>query len=168
MAVLPDNNIYLKLQLNDDGSITANWIILPGMVKQQVEFGEDGKSYLLEVSNDWKGDSYTTKPNQPVGYYRVIIRQTGEHTQLGGDMKKILIPYDFYDNKPLDVPQNVKITAESTRIIVNFSAVARAKSYDILFDNKVYNVTTLSKTFMMSCLMGKPTARQPIPRKLRG
>ena len=147
MAVLPDNNIYLKLQLNDDGSITANWIILPGMVKQQVEFGEDGKSYLLEVSNDWKGDSYTTKPNQPVGYYRVIIRQTGEHTQLGGDMKKILIPYDFYDNKPLDVPQNVKITAESTRIIVNFSAVARAKSYDILFDNKVYNVTTLSKTF---------------------
>ena len=147
MSVIPDNDIKLNLQLNDDGSITANWIILPGMVKQQVEFGEDGKSYLLEVNTDWKGDSYTTKPNQPVGYYRVIIRQTGEHTQLGGDMKKILIPYDFYDNKPLDVPQNIKITAEPTRIGVSFSAVARAKSYDILFDNKDYNVTTLSKTF---------------------
>ena len=97
------------------------------MVKQRVDFGEDGKSYVLEVNTDWKGDSYTTKPNQSPGYYRVIVRQTGEHTQLGGGMKKILIPYDFYDNKPLDVPQNVKITAESTRINVSFSAVARAK-----------------------------------------
>ena len=147
MSVIPDNDIKLNLHLNDDGSITANWIILPGMAKQRVEFGEDGKSYLLEVNSDWKGDSYTTKPNQPVGYYRVIIRQTGEHTHLGGDMKKILIPYDFYDNKPLDVPRDIRITAEPTKIGISFSAVARAKSYDILFDNRDYNVTTLTKTF---------------------
>ncbi|MDE5716482.1 MAG: hypothetical protein K2I53_02480, partial [Lachnospiraceae bacterium] len=148
MAAIQDNDIRLKLTLNDNGSVTANWIILPGLVKQTVSFREVGKNYVLEINNDWKGDSYTTKADLPAGkQYEMHVSQVGEHKKLGGDVQKILVPPGFYDNKPLDVPQNVKITAESTRIIVSFSAVPRAKSYDILFDNKVYNVTTLSKTF---------------------
>lgn len=148
MAALADNDIKLNLYLNDDGSVTANWIILPGMVKQEVHFWEAGKSYNLESNRDWKGDSYTTKANLPAGkQYEMQVSQVGDHVKLGGDVKKILVPYDFYDNKPLDVPQNIKITAEPTKIGISFSAVARAKSYDILFDNRDYNVTTLTKTF---------------------
>ncbi len=148
MSVIPNNDIKLNLTLNDDGSITANWIILPGVEKQKVYVTTVGLSYAVERNDDWHGDSYTTMANLPAGkQYDVLVTEIGGNIKIGGDAKRILIPYDFYDNKPLDVPQNVKITAESTRIIVNFSAVARARSYDILFDNKVYNVTTLSKTF---------------------
>lgn len=148
MSVIPNNDIKLNLTLNDDGSITANWIILPGVEKQKVYVTTVGLSYAVERNDDWHGDSYTTMANLPAGkQYDVLVTEIGGNIKIGGDAKRILIPYDFYDNKPLDVPQNFKITAESTRIIVNFSAVARARSYDILFDNKVYNVTTLSKTF---------------------
>lgn len=148
MAVLPSTDIKLNVRLNDDGSITANWIILPGVVKQKVYISKEKGGYGVEWNDDFHGDSYTTKPNLPANeQYRVRVSQLGEHVSLGGDAKKILIPYDFYDNKPLDIPQNIKITAEAMQIGVSFSAAPRAKSYDILFDDKVYNVTTTSKVF---------------------
>ena len=148
MTAIPNNDIKLQLKLNDNGSITANWIILPGMVKQEVYVHQVGKSYGVESNRDWHGDSYTTKPNLPANaQYDFTVREIGEHTRIGGDVKRILIRSDFYDNKPMDVPQNIKVTPQTTQIGVSFSAVPRAKSYDILFDNKVYNVTNTSKTF---------------------
>ena len=148
MATLPSTDIKLNLTLNANGSITANWVILPGTVKQKVYVSQVGKGHAVERNDDWSGNSYTTKPNLAANaQYDVLVTLIGEHVSVGSGSKRILIPYDFYDNQPIDVPQNIKITPAPTQITVSFSAVARARSYDILFDNKVYNVTTTSKTF---------------------
>ncbi len=141
-------DINLKLTLNDNGSITANWTVLPGMIKQRIDFWEVGKSYGIEVNDDWHGSSYTTKANLPANkqyYFKVV--QIGNGIELGGDRQKILIRYDFYDNQPMGAVQNIVITPATTQIGVRFDAVPRAQSYDILFDNSVYNVTQTSKTF---------------------
>lgn len=149
MAAIPDNDIKLKLTLNNNGSITANWIILPGMVKQKVYVSNVNTRYGVERNDDWHESSYTTKPNLPANaQYAFRIEEFGEHVSLGGDVKKVLIAHDFYDNQPIDVPQDIKIVSEPTRIIVSFKVVARARSYDILFDNKVYNITNTTKTFI--------------------
>lgn len=138
--------INLKLSLNSNGSITANWTAISGAERYQVFVGEVGKSYLLEREDYCYSTTYTTKPNFAAGkQYKVQVLIVNVIN--AGDLQKILIPYDFYDNQPLDVPQNIKIVPQPTQIGVSFSAVARAKSYDILFDNKDYNVTTTSKTF---------------------
>ncbi len=165
MAVLPSTDIKLELRLNDDGSITANWVILPGMVKQKVYVSKVKGGYGVEWNDDWHGDSYTTKPNLPANeQYDVKVSQTGDRVSIGSGLKRILIPYDFYDNKPLDVPQNIKITPEATKISVSFSAVSRAKSYDILFDGKVYNVTATSKVFINLT----PKTRHTVAVRARG
>ena len=141
-------DIKLTLTLNNNGSITANWLVLPGMVKQKVELWEVGKSYGIEVNDNWQGNSYTTRANLPANkQYNFKVTETGNGVTLGGDTQKILIRYDFYDNQPMGNVQNIQITPATTQIAIRFDAVPRAQSYDILFDNKVYNVTQTSKTF---------------------
>ena len=61
MAAIPNNDIKLQLKLNDDGSITANWIILPGMVKQKVYVSRVKSGYGVEWNYDWLDNSYTTQ-----------------------------------------------------------------------------------------------------------
>lgn len=141
-------DINLKLTLNANGSITANWTVLPGMVKQEVYVKQVGKSYGVESNKDWHGSSYTTKPNLPANaQYDFSVSEIGEHAAIGADVQRILIRSDFYDNKPLEVPQNIKIVPLATQIGVSFDAVPRAKSYDFLFDNKVYSETRTYKHF---------------------
>ncbi len=148
MAAIPNNDIKLQLKLNDDGSITANWIILPGMVKQKVYVSRVKSGYGVEWNYDWLDNSYTTQAGLSANnQYDFRVEQIGEHVSIGGDVKRILIPSDFYDNKPIDVPQNIKITPQPTQISVSFDAVPRAVSYDILFDNKACGLRTLSKVF---------------------
>ena len=71
MSVIPNNDIKLNLTLNDNGSITANWVILPGVEKQKVYVTTVGLSYAVERNDDWHGDSYTTMANLPAGGRRI-------------------------------------------------------------------------------------------------
>ncbi len=140
--------LNLKLTLNQNGSITASWSPVSGTVRYEAYMYPVNEHYAIFNETNLTSTSYTSQGNLTANrQYQVIVTAYGQNVTLASDGAKILIPSDFYNNKPLDVPQNVRATADISSVTVSFSAVARATSYDILFDNTVYNVTSLSRRF---------------------
>lgn len=142
------SELNLKLTLNSNGSITANWDSVANLVRYTALIYQIGKSTAIVNEQNWMTNSITTPANLAAGQqYQVTISAVRSSGYTLSDGKSILIPSGFYDNVPLDVPQNVKATATTNSVTVSFSSVVRATSYDILFDNVVSNTTATSKTF---------------------
>lgn len=140
--------LNLRLTLNQNGSITANWSAISGAVRYSVMMYPVGKSYAIYNETNFTGTSYTSRSNlEDNQQYKVTVVAYGSSASITSDGVQILIPLGFYNNLPLDVPQNVSATADATSVTVSFSAVTRATSYDILFDNTVYNGTATSRRF---------------------
>lgn len=140
--------LNLKLTLNKNGSITANWSPITGAVRYHVHMVPVGKSYMIYNEKNITATSYTSRSNLDANQqYQVVLVAYSSSKTLADASAKVLIPIDFYRNLPLTVPQNVKATADTVSVTVSFDAVDNARSYDILFDNTVYNVTTTFKKF---------------------
>ena len=140
--------LNMKLTLNKNGSITASWSPITGAVRYHIYMFPVGKSYTIYNAKNITATSFTSISNLDANQqYSVVLAAYDSSKLLADDGAKILIPYDFYKTLPLTAPQNVKAIADTVSVTVKFDAVANARSYDILFDNTVYNVTTTSKKF---------------------
>lgn len=141
--------LNLTLTLNSNGSITARWSAVSNVARYTALMVPVGSSAAIYYEKDLHVTSYTSKSNLAANQqYRVTVTAILNTGQQGAsEAATILIPSDFYDNQPLDVPQNVRATATTNTVTVSFSAVNRAAGYDILFDNQITNVRTTSRTF---------------------
>ncbi len=140
--------LNLKLTLKSNGSIKASWSKITGAVRYHAIMCPVGKTYAIYNEKKLTGTSYTSPENLDANQqYEVIVTAYSSSKELASDGKKILIPHGFYDNTPLTVPANVKATADTVSVTVSFDKVSRATGYDILFDDKVYSVTSTSKKF---------------------
>lgn len=140
--------LNLKLTLNQNGSITASWASITGAVRYHAYMIIVGEHVAVYNETNLTSTSYTSRSNLDDNQqYQVVLAAYGSSSQLATDGQKILIPSGFYKNTPFEAPQNVRATADTSSVTVSFDAVPRATSYDILFDNKVYNVTATSRKF---------------------
>lgn len=144
--------LKLAASFNKDGSITTTWIRVPDGVRYQLGIHTPGNDFMWYNEQDLKGTSFTTDPNLESGkwYWIQLYVYTGTDHKLWtySEVVKLFMPSDFYDNVPMTVPRNIKATADTVSVSISFDAVARARSYDILFDGTVYNVTTTQKKFI--------------------
>ncbi len=140
--------LNLRLTLNANGSITASWSAAASVTRYTAIMYQTGKSYAIYNETNLHTTSYTSRAdleaNQQYSVTVTAIRSSGGNLS---EAAKILIPSDFYDIQPIAVPQNVRAVADTSSVTVSFDPVAHARSYDILFDNNVTNVTTTSKRF---------------------
>ncbi|MBQ6888040.1 MAG: fibronectin type III domain-containing protein [Lachnospiraceae bacterium] len=140
--------LNLTATLNKNGSITAKWNKIKGAVKYKAYMYPTGKSYAIYNEDNLKTTSYTSKAGLPANQqYKVCISAYGSSYCIASEMVKVMILSDFYNQKPLAVPQNIKAEASPASIKISFDKVTNASSYDILFDDKVYSMTTTNKTF---------------------
>ncbi|MBO4999055.1 MAG: fibronectin type III domain-containing protein, partial [Lachnospira sp.] len=138
--------LNLKLTLNANGSIKASWSKITGATRYQAYMSPVGASYVLYNEKNLTTTSYTSEANLEANkQYQVTVIAYGKSSTITSDGKKILIPLGYYNNTPLSVPANVKATADAVSVTVSFDKVSRATGYDILFDDKVYSVTSTSK-----------------------
>lgn len=140
--------LNLNVTLNSNGSFTLTWSSISDASKYSILVYQRGQTYTIVNEGSYYGTSYTTPADLAANEkYRISVVA---HRPSGGNIsegKDILIPYDFYKNTPLSVPQNVNATADAVSVTVRFDKVIRATSYDILFDNVTYSVTGTSRTF---------------------
>lgn len=140
--------LNLKLTLNSNGSITARWSAVSNVTKYKAYMFPVGKSYAIYNETELHTTSYTSPADLAANQqYKVVLEAVRSSGGNLSDGAQILIPSDFYDNQTISTPQNVNATADTVSVTVSFTAVAHARSYDILFDNKVTNITTTSKRF---------------------
>lgn len=137
--------LNLKLTLNRNGSITANWSKITGVKRYAAFIYPVGKSYAVLNETKLTTTTCTSRANLEANQqYQVIVTAYGDYKVLASDGKKILIKSDFYK---IDTPKNVKATAAVTTVTVSFDKVSAADSYDILFDGVTYKLTGTSKKF---------------------
>lgn len=139
----------LKVKLNSDGSITSTWDFVPGAERYYINIHippNDG--YVYESSMISPSINYNVStPGIKDGVTYEVILYVGSGKETEGQKVRINIPYGFYDNTPMTVPQNIKASANALSVKISFDKVAHARSYDILFDGVVYNTTDNSKQF---------------------
>ena len=140
--------LNLQLTLNQNGSITASWSPIAGAVRYHAYMRIVGQSYAIYNETQLTSTSYTSRSNlEDNQQYEVVVAAYGSSVLLVSDGEKILLPLGFYKDTSLGVPQNVRAISDLSSVTVSFSSVSRATSYDIVFDGKIYNVTTTSRKF---------------------
>ena len=138
--------LNLKLTLNKDGSVTANWSQVSGVARYHAYMYPVGKDYCIYNETKLTATSYRSRAGLEANkqYCVVVVAYNSSSVAVDSEAVKILIKSDFYK---ISVPQNVKATATPSTVKVSFDKVSSATSYDILFDGSEYSVTTTSKTF---------------------
>lgn len=140
--------LKLILTLNNNGSITARWSAVSNLIRYKIYMYPLGQSYMIYNQQDWHSTTYTSEANLPANkQYKVVLEAVRSSGGNISDAKQVLIPSDFYDNQPIGTPKNIKAVADTISVTVSFDQVDHARSYDILFDNKVTNITTTSKKY---------------------
>ena len=143
--------LNIQLTINLDGSITASWDAIPNVIRYKAYMLAEGETHVEYIEDNLMVTSYTSKPKLEANkIYKVIVGAfvpSGSGQKEISESARIVFPADFYRNVPVDVPANVSAVAETTTITVSFDEVTNATSYDILFDNVVYNIKTTSKRF---------------------
>ena len=141
-------DLNLRLTLNSNGSVTANWDSISGASYYESYMYDINSNQMVYNQKNIKTNSYTSKAGiKDNSNYRVVVvayKSTGGSITSAG--KNILIPSGFY-NTSLAVPGNVRASAETNAITVSWSGVSGATSYDVLFDNVASNVTGTSKRY---------------------
>lgn len=145
--------LNLKLKLNDNGSITATWSPITGATRYHAYMykSESGsEKYIVYNEKNLHTTSYTSKAGLEANrsYKVVLVAYTSKGTVSDGG--SVLILSDFYINKTLAVPQNIKAIPAVTSVTISFDRVTGASSYEIYFNGTVHTVTastaTISKT----------------------
>ena len=143
--------LNLKLKLNDNGSITATWSPITGATRYHAYMYKSGsEKYIVYNEKNLHTTSYTSKAGLEANrsYEVVLVAYTSKGTVSDGG--KVLILSDFYINKTLAVPRNIKAVPAVTSVTISFDKVTGASSYEIYFNGTVHTVTastaTISKT----------------------
>ena len=141
------SQLNIQAVINDDGSVSISWSPIPKTVKYDVRMYSD-KIWVFSEKN-FTATSYRTAKNLEAGqvYYITVTSVAANNSSLASEKKTLIFPSDFYTSRPVGVPQNVKAKAMVSAIEISFDAVQYARSYDILFDNTVYNTTGTTKLF---------------------
>ena len=139
----------LRSTINKDGSVTANWDSIPGAAKYFGELKLYNSQTPEYINYGLRTTTFTTKAGLAAGkrYEIRVIAYDSNSKAFQSKTIGFTFPSDFYQNQPVAVPQNVKAVADTVSVTVSFSEVKYATSYDILFDNTVYNVKTTSRKF---------------------
>lgn len=144
--------LNLKLILNSNGSITANWSRISNAARYHAYMRIPGQDHTIYNETNLTATTYTSQPDLKANekYKVVVVAYTSSGASITSDGAEVLILSDFYDHLPLGIPANINATASATSVAVSFDKVARASSYDILFDNVVHSITSsldrISKT----------------------
>ena len=109
---------------------------VPGASGYDILF--NGKVYNVNGTN--KG--FEGYPNTD---YKYSVRSKGTNAFSSYSKEESIRTLDSSD--ALSVPTNIKATATTNSVNVSWSSVNGAKSYDLLFDGQVYNLTGRSKSF---------------------
>ena len=135
--------LNLKLTLNNNGSITANWSPVSNVIRYHAYMLVPGEDHTIFNEPNLTTTTYTSQPDLDANKkYKVVVvayRTSGGNISDGAEQ---LILSDFYDHIPLAVPTNVNAVAYPTSVDISFDKVVRASSYDILFDGTIYSVTS--------------------------
>lgn len=139
--------LNLRVTLNPDGSMTANWDPISDIKRYKIYIRAVGASVLVCRHDDLQVTTYTSPAGleQNKQYDVTLVAQRNSLPFTISDGKRILIPWDHYNKLPLDVPQNIKATATTNSVKITFDEVKRATGYDILFNGTTYSVKTTSK-----------------------
>lgn len=129
----------LKITLNKTGSITIRWDRIPDAERYHGYMSPVGESYSIYNETNLTATSFTTKENLPANkQYKFFVAAYGKGKYLDSDGGTVLLPSDFYNTTPLEIPGNVRAKATTISVLVSFESVPRATEYDILFDGEVY------------------------------
>lgn len=140
--------LNLQLTLNNNGSITASWSKISNATRYEAYMYQIGKDNLIYNEKNLQAAAYTSIADlEPNFQYRVVVTAYGNAAGTISDAKQLLIPLNFYDDKPMAIPQNINAAATDNSVTINWNAVVRASSYDILFNGTTYNVKETTKTF---------------------
>ncbi|MCX4353600.1 MAG: fibronectin type III domain-containing protein, partial [Lachnospiraceae bacterium] len=133
--------LNLRYTINSNGSITASWDAISGAVRYHAYMYIRGKGTIYNETN-LTTTSYTSRPDLDANeFYQVTVVAYGASTSLTSDGARILIPSDFYNNIPLDIPQNITAAAGPVSVDISFDKVVRASGYDILLNGTIYSIT---------------------------
>ena len=134
--------LNLRCTINSNGSITASWDAISGAVRYHAYMHIKGKGTIYNETN-LTVTSYTSRPDLDANeFYQVTVVAYGPSTSLTSDGVRILLPSDFYNNVPLDIPQNINAAAGPVSVDISFDKVVRASGYDILLDGTIYSITS--------------------------
>ncbi|MDL2300869.1 DUF6531 domain-containing protein, partial [Lachnospiraceae bacterium OttesenSCG-928-D06] len=141
--------LNLKLNLNDNGSITSSWTPIEGAVRYHLYMHTPGYTYMYFNEANLTTTSYTSMANltDNLQYQVTLAAYNSSNICIDSEGGKVLILLGFYDDKPLGIPDNIKASSTTNSVNIRFAKVNRATSYDILFDGTVHNVKEISKTF---------------------
>lgn len=140
--------LNLKVTLNSNGSLTANWNSISDLKMYTIMIWAVGADVLICRNDDLKTNTYTSPADLADNkqYNVLVVAHKTTTVSTISEQVKILIPLGHYNNLPLDVPQNVNATATTNSVTISFSEVKRATGYDILFNGTTYSVNSTSKT----------------------
>ncbi len=134
--------LNLRYTINSDGSITASWDSISNAVEYSA-FMYAEKGGVIYYEKNLTVTSYTSRPNLEANMiYKLVVVAYGPSTSLTSDGARILIPSDFYNNIPLDIPQNITAAASPVSVDISFDKVVRASGYDILLNGTIYSITS--------------------------
>ena len=134
--------LNLRYTINSDGSITASWDSISNAVEYSA-FMYAEKGGVIYYEKNLTVTSYTSRPNLEANMiYKLVVVAYGPSTSLTSDGARILIPSDFYNNIPLDIPQNITAAAGPVSVDISFDKVVRASGYDILLNGTIYSITS--------------------------
>ena len=134
--------LNLRYTINSNGSITASWDSISNAVEYSA-FMYAEKGGVIYYEKNLTVTSYTSRPNLEANMiYKLVVVAYGPSTSLTSDGARILIPSDFYNNIPLDIPQNITAAASPVSVDISFDKVVRASGYDILLNGTIYSITS--------------------------
>lgn len=134
--------LNLRYTINSDGSITAIWDSISNAVEYSAYMYAE-KGGVIYYEKNLTVTSYTSRPNLEANMiYKLVVVAYGPSTTLTSDGARILLPSDFYNNIPLDIPQNITAAAGPVSVDISFDKVVRASGYDILLNGTIYSITS--------------------------
>ena len=134
--------LNLTLTLNKNGSITASWDAVPNVVRYHAYMVIRKKGTIYNETN-LTTTSYTSRSGLEANQtYSVVVVAYSSSSVITSDGAELLIRSEFYNNVPLDVPQNITAAAGPVSVDISFDKVVRASGYDILLNGTIYSITS--------------------------
>lgn len=132
-AIPPEVPINVSA-VSTTNSITVSWSAVSGATSYDVSF--NGTVYNVnDTSKTITGLAANTNYS-----YAVRAKNTAGSSAYSDTKTILTLP------NPPAVPKDISATATTNSVTVRWSASARATSYDVIFDGKIYNITDTSIT----------------------
>lgn len=142
--------LNLKVTLNKNGSFTITWSRISNAINYELQlYNVTPIIYTYINEKNLVSTTYTTKGNFPHNeqYDIVVSANSSTNSNIMDEGVRILIPWGFYDNYPLGIPEKISAKATTTSVTITYEEVDRATGYDILFNGTTYSPNEFNKTY---------------------